>query len=169
MKERGGHCRWDDYLWNYMKLLNSFRIKPVSLIAGMSCIFTIGWFASSVSAKEKQEGYLLEHEQQIAKDEPGPHDGGGPSTAYPFFSKASESKLVFRKRVLHPGAAIGYHLQKEEEIYYIVSGQGEMKMNGKVFQVNTGDAILTYPGSSHGLKQTGKDDLVLIINYNKQE
>jgi mannose-6-phosphate isomerase-like protein (cupin superfamily) len=152
-----------------MKFFNSFSIKPVSLIAGMSCIFIVGWFASSVSAKEKQEGYLLEHEQQIARDEPGPHNGGGSTSAYLFFSKASGSKLVFRKRVLHLGAAIGYHLQKEEEIYYVVSGQGEMKMNGKVFQVNAGDAILTYQGSSHGLKQTGKDDLVLIINYNKQE
>ena len=26
-------------------------------------------------------------------------------------------------------------------------------------------AILTRPGSSHGIKQTGKDDLVLMINY----
>lgn len=122
---------------------------------------------SSVFAKERQEGYWLEHEQQIAKNEPGPHNGGGSSTAYSFFSKAEGSKLVFRKRVLHQGASIGYHLQKEEEIYYVVSGQGEMTMNGKVFQVNAGDAILTLPGSSHGLKQTGKDDLVLIINYNK--
>lgn len=30
---------------------------------------------------------------------------------------------------------------------------------------HAGDAILTRPGSSHGLKQTGKEDLVIIINY----
>ena len=59
-------------------------------------------------------------------------------------------------------------LQKEEEIYYVVSGTGEMTINNKVFRVNAGDAILTLPGSSHGLKQTGTEDLVLIINYEKQ-
>lgn len=73
--------------------------------------------------------------------------------------------MTFRKRVLHPGSAIGYHLQKEDEIYYIISGTGEVQMNGKTFPVKAGDAILTRPGSSHGLKQTGKDDLIIIINY----
>ena len=76
--------------------------------------------------------------------------------------------MVFRKRVLHPGSAIGYHLQKEDEIYYIVSGTGEMKMNGETFPVKAGDGILTRPGSSHGLTQTGKEDLVVIINYEKK-
>jgi mannose-6-phosphate isomerase-like protein (cupin superfamily) len=38
-------------------------------------------------------------------------------------------------------------------------------MNGKEFPVKPGAAILTRHGSSHGLKQTGKDDLMLIIVY----
>ena len=29
----------------------------------------------------------------------------------------------------------------------------------------TGDAIFTRPGSSHGVKQTGDEDLVIMINY----
>lgn len=70
--------------------------------------------------------------------------------------------------MLHPGSAIGYHLQKEEEIYYIDSGTGEMQMNGSSFPVKAGDAILTYAGSSHGLKQTGTEDLVVIIHYQKK-
>ena len=127
-------------------------------------------FISSVFARQKEEaGYILEHEKDIVRDEPGPHDGGGNTTVYNFFSKAENSKLVFRKRVLHAGAAIVYHLRKEEEIYYIVSGTGQMTMNDKTFIVNAGDAILTLPGSSHGLKQTGKDDLVIIIDYEKQK
>ena len=88
-------------------------------------------------------GYLLEHEDSIGKEEQGPHRGGGMSTAYSFFSKAVNSKLVFRKRVLHSGAAIGYHLQKEEEIYYIESGTGEMMMNGKSFTYLSGQFART--------------------------
>jgi mannose-6-phosphate isomerase-like protein (cupin superfamily) len=114
------------------------------------------------------EGYILEHDADVAKTGPAPHDGPGRSTGYSFFEKAADFKQVFRKRVLHPGAAIGYHPQKEDEVYYILSGEGVMQMNGKEFPVKPGDAILTRPGSSHGLKQTGKDDLTLIIVYEKQ-
>jgi len=114
---------------------------------------------------QSRQPYILERENDIAKNEPGTHNGGGKTTGYSFFAKADSLKMTFRKRVLHPGSAIGYHLQKEDEVYYIVSGTGEMQMNGKTFPVKTGDAILTRPGSSHGLKQTGKDDLVVIITY----
>ena len=123
------------------------------------CLMSICCFSQS------KQTYILEHEKEIAKNEPGTHNGGGNTIGYSFFSKADSLKLTFRKRVLHPGSAIGYHLQKEDEVYYVISGTGEMQMNGKVFPVKPGDAILTRPGSSHGLKQTGKEDLVIIITY----
>jgi mannose-6-phosphate isomerase-like protein (cupin superfamily) len=114
------------------------------------------------------EGYILEHDAEVAKTGPAPHSGPGRSTGYNFFEKAADFKQIFRKRVLHPGAAIGYHPQKEDEVYYILGGEGVMQMNGREFPVKPGDAILTRPGSSHGLKQTGKDDLTLIIVYEKR-
>jgi mannose-6-phosphate isomerase-like protein (cupin superfamily) len=113
-------------------------------------------------------GYILEHDADVAKTGPAPHSGPGRSTGYNFFDKAADFKQIFRKRVLHPGAAIGYHPQKEDEVYYILSGAGVMQMNGKEFPVKPGDAILTRPGSSHGLKQTGNEDLTLIIVYEKR-
>ena len=115
-----------------------------------------------------QKGFILEKENDIAKEEPGPHNGGGRSTAYSYFKDAPGFSFAFRKRVLHPGAAIGYHLQKEDEVYYILSGTGTMKMNGETFPVEAGDAILTRPGSSHGLTQSGKEDLVVIITYEQK-
>jgi mannose-6-phosphate isomerase-like protein (cupin superfamily) len=116
-------------------------------------------------AQSQTEGYILEHEKDIAVEEPGTHNGGGMTTGYTFFKNAKDLKLVFKKRVLRPGSAIGYHLQKNDEIYYILSGTGEMQMNGKIFTVTAGDNILTRSGSSHGLKPAGKDSLTLIINY----
>ena len=50
----------------------------------------------------------------------------------------------------------------------MLSGTGVMQMNGAEFPVKPGDAVLTRPGSSHGIKQTGREDLVLIINYEKK-
>ncbi len=134
----------------------------------MIFIIAIAFISFSFDNKFQQQGYILEHEKDIAKQEPGTHNGGGNTIGYSFFSNAKDLKLVFRKRVLKPGAAIGYHLQNEDEIYYIVSGNGIMKMNDSTFTVKAGDAILTRPGSSHGLQQTGKADLVIIINYEAQ-
>jgi mannose-6-phosphate isomerase-like protein (cupin superfamily) len=122
-------------------------------------------FLSAFGKQKQQTGYILEQEKDIALTESGPHNGGGNTTGHRFFKNAAGSKLQFTKRLLHHGSAIGYHLQKEEEIYYIVSGTGEMSMNGGTFNVKAGDAILTLAGSSHGLRQTGTEDLVVIINY----
>ena len=122
--------------------------------------------STSIAFSQTAQPYILEHENDVAKNELGTHNGGGSTVGYSFFSKADGLKMVFRKRVLHPGSAIGYHLQTQEEIYYILSGKGEMTMNNEKFDVKGGDAILTFAGSSHGLKQTGEEDLVVIINYN---
>jgi mannose-6-phosphate isomerase-like protein (cupin superfamily) len=112
-----------------------------------------------------QASSLIEHDTAVATQQPGPHRGGGVTTAYSFFARASNLQLVFRKRALHHGAAIGYHRQDEDEIYYILSGTGELTLNGQRSLVGPGTAILTRPGSSHGLRQVGSDDLVIIIAY----
>ncbi|WGL15882.1 cupin domain-containing protein [Microbulbifer bruguierae] len=116
---------------------------------------------------EKLTGYIIENDADIARQQPGPHKGGGETTAFPFFAGASDMELVFRKRILHPGAAIGYHEQHKDEIYYVISGTGELTMNGEKSEVGPGTAILTRPGSSHGLRQVGSEDLVIFIVYGK--
>ena len=40
-----------------------------------------------------------------------------------------------------------------------------MTVDDKKFEVTPGTAVLTRPGSSHGLKQVGTEDLVILINY----
>lgn len=112
--------------------------------------------------------YIIEHEKDIAIEQPAPHLGGGNSVGYSFFKDAKDYKTAFKKRVLKPEAAIGYHQQKEDEVYYIVSGKGLMKLNDKTYEVNSGDAILTRTGSFHSIKNTGYEDLVLIIVYEHQ-
>ena len=84
-------------------------------------------------------GYVLERDREVAKDEPGTHGGGGPSTGYIFFEKAPNLNFSFRKRVLHKGSAIGYHLQKTDEVYYITGGDGLMTINGQSFAVKAGE------------------------------
>lgn len=143
-------------------------MKPMPVIASFfTGIFLTLAIVAFTKTRQDDEGYIIEHEKDIAKQEPGSHNGGGLTTAYSFFSKVADLKLVFRKRTLYPGSSIGYHLQKEDEIYYIAKGHGELTMNGKKILVNEGDAILTRGGNSHGLKPVGNDSLTVIINYNK--
>lgn len=111
---------------------------------------------------------LIEHDSTVARAEPGPHNGGGQSTAYSFFAHAPKLGMVFRKRALHPGAAIGYHRQNQDEIYYVLSGTGALTLNGVESMVGPGTAILTRTGSSHGLRQRGFEDLVLIVAYQEE-
>ena len=127
--------------------------------------------SSSPTAAGRQTtpgGFILERDAEVAKTEPGTHKGGGETIGYSFFAKAPGLKMVFRKRALKPGSGIGYHEQKEDEIYYVLSGRGMMTVDGKSFEVTPGTAVLTRPGSSHGLKQSGTEDLVILINYEQQ-
>src|SRR5688500_9253015 len=110
-------------------------------------------------------GYVIEHDAEVAKNEPGTHNGGGQTVGYSFFRNVPKLGLVFRKRALKPGSGIGLHEQKEDEIYYVLSGTGTMTLDGKTVQVTPGTAILTRTGSSHSLQQTGSEDLVILINY----
>lgn len=112
-------------------------------------------------------GYIIEADSLVATRESGPHGGGGETTGYPFFAEAQDLELVFRKRALHPGAAIGYHRQHRDEIYYVLSGTGELTMNDSTSVVGPGTSILTRAGSAHGLKQLGDEDLVIFIVYGK--
>lgn len=134
-------------------------------LCGAIAIVAAGSIGAAALQKPTPGGYILERDADVLKPEPGTHNGGGQTIGYSFFAKAPGLRLVFRKRALKPGSGIGYHLQKEDEIYYVLSGRGVMTIDDKPFDVKAGDAILTRPGSSHGLKQAGSEDLVIMINY----
>ncbi|MFD2584367.1 cupin domain-containing protein [Pedobacter vanadiisoli] len=128
-------------------------------------------FFISIAAKAQipdTSKYILQNDVEVAKTEPGTHNGGGETIGFNFFANARNLKTAFRKRILKPGSSIGYHLQKEDEIYYVISGNGTMQMNGKTFAVKPGDAILTRPGSSHGIAPNAGNDLTILIVYEKK-
>lgn len=51
---------------------------------------------------------------------------------------------------------------KTEEIYYILTGQGEMRLGEELRVVGPGDAIAIPPGIEHQLTNTGSDLLKLL-------
>lgn len=120
------------------------------------------------AAAEKRSDSYVENEAALAVRQPGPHEGEGTSTAYPFFEQAEGFRVVFRKRALHKGATIGLHTNDKDEVYYVLSGRGELTLEGEVSEVGPGDAILTRDGDSHALKQLGEEDLVILVVFPKR-
>jgi lysophospholipase L1-like esterase/quercetin dioxygenase-like cupin family protein len=106
-------------------------------------------------------------ERELAAQQPGPHGGTGETTAYPFFAEAPDMPFVFRKRVLHRGASIGFHQHDKDEIYYVLAGRGIYTLDGKIHEVQAGNAMLTRPGSTHSIRQAGDEDLQLLIMYKR--
>ena len=137
----------------------AFALGFVSLLAAV--------LAAAVSAQDahKKGGYVIQRDAEVAKSEPGPHQGPGQTVGHVFFDKTPNLHFSFRKRVLKPGSAIGYHEQHEDEVYYVLSGRGVMTLDDTPYDVMPGTAILTRTGSSHGLKQIGNEDLVVVITF----
>ena len=133
-----------------------------SMVLGM-CIGAAAVLVAQTDAK--QGGFIVQHDAEIAKNEPGTHNGGGQTIGYSFFDKTPGMKFVFRKRALHPGAGVGPHEQHEDEVYYVLSGKGVMTVDDTAVDMTPGTAVLTRPGSSHSLKQMGPEDLVVLIAY----
>ncbi|MEU7021590.1 cupin domain-containing protein [Streptomyces sp. NPDC046203] len=63
-----------------------------------------------------------------------------------------------------PGGVSGEHLHtRTEEVYFILSGTGEIYLNGEGHPVAPGTLILTGLGTVHGLRNTGDTDLDWLV------
>lgn len=80
--------------------------------------------------------------------------------------QATGSELSFQ--VLVPNQDSGFlHTHKtHEELYFILKGEGEYQVDGEIFSVSEGCIIRVAPDGKRALKNTGKDEmLMLCIQY----
>jgi mannose-6-phosphate isomerase-like protein (cupin superfamily) len=101
----------------------------------------------------------------VRRDEPPPHGNIGMSTAYRFSDAVPGRAMEFRKRILQVGAAIGAHRLEHDEVYYVLSGEGEGFSGDRVVPVKADQAIYFFTGETMGIRQKGKAPLALIITY----
>jgi mannose-6-phosphate isomerase-like protein (cupin superfamily) len=70
---------------------------------------------------------------------------------------------LFARIKLASGCSIGYHThENEEEIFYIIKGQGLAWVDDKEEEVFTGDAILTKSGSGHTIENKSDEPLEIL-------
>ena len=105
-------------------------------------------------------------ERDVMRDEPPPHGAIGQSTAYRISDAVPAPRAMeFRKRTLHIGAAIGLHPITHDEVYYVLSGQGDVTSDGTVRRLTPGMAAYLYSGAVVGIKQVGDEPLTIIVSY----
>ena len=104
-------------------------------------------------------------ELNVTRQEPPPHGNIGMSTAFRISDAVPNRTMEFRKRSLHVGAAIGEHVIAHDEVYYVLSGEGEVVSDGKKAQLTPGMAAYLYSGAMVGIRQIGAEPLMIIISY----
>ena len=63
-----------------------------------------------------------------------------------------------------PGQSTILHRHRtSEELYHVTAGRGEMTLDGERFEIGPGDIAGVHPGGSHGLKNTGTEDIHFIV------
>lgn len=67
--------------------------------------------------------------------------------------------------VVPSGSDIGVHTHADdnEEIYVVVSGTATMMVDGRRIAVSAGDVVVNRPGGTHGLWNTGAEELRLVV------
>ena len=109
---------------------------------------------------------VVVNERDVVRQEAPPHGAIGMSTAYRISDVVPQPRTMeFRKRVLHKGAAIGLHLIAHDEVYYVLSGEGEVTSDGVSQRLRPGMAAYLYDGAVVGIRQIGNKPLSLIISY----
>jgi len=121
------------------------------------------------SSRHIRNRFWVREDAAVAKVEPAPHDGGGDSTAYRYFDDVPDARVIFRKRALHKGSAIGMHVLTHDEVYYVVSGRAKLRVDDRQVALGPNSAVFMHEGADVGIWQEGEEELVVIVAYPRAE
>ena len=81
--------------------------------------------------------------------------------AHPSGSAARNQSLA--EAILAPGRATLAHFHaRSEEIYYVLSGSGEVSLGGAASTCGAGTAIIIAPNVPHQIRNVGDEDLIFL-------
>lgn len=80
------------------------------------------------------------------------------------FENLLDSDLCKVKQIIiKPGQAPSYQYHfKRSEVWVVVQGEGELKINDEIQSVRKWDAIIVPVEAKHQIKNTGTEDLIFI-------
>ncbi|MHA6722417.1 cupin domain-containing protein [Sphingomonas sp. RS2018] len=107
---------------------------------------------------------IVDERETMVREAP-PHGRIGMSTAYRITDRVPGRAMEFRRRVLDKGAAIGLHPLAHDEVYYVVSGEGDVTSDGVTRRIGAGATAYLFDGATVGIRQIGEAPLSLVIAY----
>ena len=79
-------------------------------------------------------------------------------------STSAATSCSLAEEMLPPGMAVQPHYHKtHEEIYYLITGSGRMRVADEWKEVSAGDAVYIPTNAVHSLQNTGKEDIRLVV------
>jgi mannose-6-phosphate isomerase-like protein (cupin superfamily) len=131
----------------------------------MLCALAVMLTAPVHAQAPASRSMVIVDEAATKREEAPPHGGIGMSTAYRISDVVPGRTMEFRKRVLHPRAAIGAHVIAHDEVYYVLSGRGEVFSGEDKRVIGPGSAAYLFSGETVGIRQLGTEPLTLIVAY----
>ena len=140
-------------------------MKPVIVSGLAALVLTACAEQADTSTSVPARPMVVVDQNDVIREEAPPHGAIGMSTAYRISDAAPGRAMEFRIRTLHPGSAIGLHPISHDEVYYVVSGTGDVTSDGETTRMTAGMAAYLYEGAEVGIVQIGEEPLSLIIAY----
>jgi len=79
-------------------------------------------------------------------------------------ANASHTQVVIMN--VNPGEDIGLETHdKEDQVLYLISGQGKVLLNGVESDFTTGDCVLVPAGTEHNFTTVGDEPMKIITTY----
>ncbi len=79
------------------------------------------------------------------------------------YRNSSIRKQSLAEARVPPGVTTAAHYHRQsEEIYYILAGRGQMRIENETTEVSAGDAIAIPPVLEHQITNTGAEELVFL-------
>lgn len=78
---------------------------------------------------------------------------------------AGASKSMLGISTFKPGVSTDQLIHDEEEMCYVLQGQGALNVGNKVISYKSGEAVYIPAGVPHGVHNTGDEDLVMVFVF----
>jgi len=104
---------------------------------------------------------LVKPDDVVEEKGEGYHGGSGSFSRRTLFQNIEGSEFKYVRDIIIPvGSIIGTHEHlDDEEVFYIISGNGTITVDGETRKIGPGSVVLTLPGSSHRIENNGETEL----------
>jgi mannose-6-phosphate isomerase-like protein (cupin superfamily) len=78
---------------------------------------------------------------------------------------AGDNRASLGYSVFTPGTALGMVSHEVEEVAFVVSGRGELRLQDGAVAFGPGDALFIPPRTWHAVANTGAADVVMVFGF----